>query len=70
MMFARFRYSDIKEIISWTPPELKGGYVCQYPNFHIGGFRKKRANWWYMVYAVYYGRNNIELVVVVNGIIE
>lgn len=69
-MSSKYKYKEIKEIIEYTPAELKGKQINTIKkNYYAGYFMHGCANWAYQVYIVEY-KGFLRPVVVVFGEIK
>lgn len=62
---AKYTYKEIKELIEWTPAELKNKSTNDFEVLHdLGYFRPSGANWSYQVKATIYKGQIVPLVFV------
>ena len=62
---AKYTYAEIKDIIKWTPTELKNKSTCDFNNLlDLGYFKPASANWAYQVKATIHNGQIVPLVFV------
>lgn len=62
---AKYTYKEIKDIIKWTPEELKNKSTLDFEELlDLGYFRPSSANWAYQVKATIYKGQIVPLVFV------
>lgn len=62
---AKYTYKEIKNIIEWTPTELKNKSTSDFDNLlDLGYFKHANANWAYQVKATIHNGQIIPLVFV------
>ena len=68
---SNFSYKEIKEIISYTPEELKGVQISTLPGniqLTVGYFSHIGTNWSYVVHSLFYKNQLINVATVFDEI--